>query len=51
MLPSRTNNISLPIYLFLKKYRYTSAYPRVFYIKVEYKGLFISRTCFPDVGA
>ena len=33
-----------------KKNRYTPAHPGFFYIKVGYKGVFISRTCFPDDG-
>ena len=32
-----------------KKNRYTPAYPSFCYIKVGFKGVFISRTCFPDV--
>ena len=31
-----------------KKNRYTPRIPRFFYIKVGYKGVYISRTCFPD---
>ena len=32
-----------------KKNRYTPAYPSFFYIKVGFKGLYILRTCFPDI--
>ena len=32
-----------------KKNRYTPAYPSFYYIKVEFKGVFIALTCFPDV--
>ena len=32
-----------------KKNRYTPANPSFFYIKVGFKGVFIARTCFPDV--
>ena len=32
-----------------KKNRYTPAYPSFFYIKVGFKGVYFSRTCFPDV--
>ena len=31
-----------------KKNRYTPAYPSFFYIKVGFKGVDASRTCFPD---
>ena len=31
-----------------KKIRYTPANPSFFYIKVGFKGVYISRTCFPD---
>ena len=31
-----------------KKNRYTPAYPRYCYIKVGFKGVYITRTCFPD---
>ena len=33
-----------------KKIRYTASSPSFFYIKVRFKGVFIARTCFPDVG-
>ena len=32
-----------------KKNRYTPANPSFFYVKVGFKGVFIARTCFPDV--
>ena len=32
----------------IMKNRYTSADPRFFYIKVGFKGVYISRTCYPD---
>ena len=32
-----------------KKNRYTLANPQFYYIKVGFKGVFIARTCFPDV--
>ena len=32
-----------------KKNRYTPAYPQFFCIKVGFKRVYISRTCFPDV--
>ena len=33
-----------------KKNRYTPHIPQFFYIKVGFKGVYISRTCFPDDG-
>ena len=33
-----------------KKNRYTPAYPSFCYIKVGYKGVYNTRTCFPDGG-
>ena len=33
-----------------EKNRYTPAYPQFYYIKVGFKGIFIARTCFPDVS-
>ena len=49
----RTASVSneYPQCMFLSKNknnRFTPAYP-FFYIKVGYKGVFISQTCFPDV--
>ena len=31
-----------------KKNRYTPCKPQFFYIRVRFKGIYISRTCFPD---
>ena len=33
-----------------KKNRYTPRIPQYFYIKMGFKGVYISRTCFPDVN-
>ena len=32
----------------IRKNRYTPVYPSFFYIKVGFKGVYITRTCFPD---
>ena len=32
-----------------KKNRYTLCIPQVYYMKVGFKGVYITRTCFPDV--
>ena len=32
-----------------KKNRYNPCIPQLYFIKVGYKGVYISRTCFPDV--
>ena len=33
-----------------KKIRYTASNPSFLYINVGFKGVYIARTCFPDVG-
>ena len=46
--PRRGGSNEYPQSMFWSKNRYTPAYPSFFYIKVGLKGVYISRTCFPD---
>ena len=49
--PRRGGSNEYPQSMFLskdKKNRYTPVYPSFFYIKVGFKGVYITRTCFPD---